>query len=297
MLSRLRSFLALLLLVGASACGSGHADVDSGTAVDAGMRDAQPSDAGRVDAQAVCAPACAATELCCADSHGDGRCINPREDVENCGGCGKTCLGGKGTACVLGSCVCGRVDFGCLGTDESLCCPARTTDGLPYCANLRTDGDDCGACGAACDIDQANMCAETLCVCGAARGPCTGAPDSRCCSDGLGAAFCVDTTSDTDHCGSCGNRCGFGETCMDGLCTLGVACPSGCSGTGICCHGVCCVRAACARDACGFGADAGVTDAGVTDAGVTDAGVTDTGVTDTGVVANDGMWLWLGRCA
>ncbi|NCQ60599.1 MAG: hypothetical protein GW913_08015, partial [Myxococcales bacterium] len=74
MLSRLRSFLALLLLVGASACGSGHADVDSGTAVDAGLRDAQPSDAGRVDAQAVCAPACAATELCCADSHGDGRC-------------------------------------------------------------------------------------------------------------------------------------------------------------------------------------------------------------------------------
>ncbi|NOY92731.1 MAG: hypothetical protein GXP55_16195 [Deltaproteobacteria bacterium] len=282
MRSSLRLVLALSVLLSASACGSSPSPEDAAPP-DAAPRDARPPDARPRDAGPVCTPACSPTELCCADSTGAPRCINPREDVENCGSCGRTCLGGRGTECALGACVCGFVDIGCGGTDESICCPPRSDGGIPYCANLRTDGSDCGGCGAGCDVDQANFCAGAVCVCGDMRGPCTGAPDSRCCEDEIGFATCVDTTSDPTHCGSCGHRCGPGERCTNSLCSFGPElCPSGCADGEVCCRGLCCARVLCLRDACGLDA----ADAGAVDSGVIDAGAVDSGVIDAGAVGD-----------
>jgi hypothetical protein len=98
------------------------------------------------------------------------------------------------------------------------------------------------------------------------RGACTGAPDSRCCVSDFGFASCVDTTSDIAHCGACGHRCGAGERCTSGVCSVGIeVCPSACGDGEVCCRGACCARVLCDRGVCG--ADAGAADAGAVDSG------------------------------
>lgn len=273
---------------GSWACGGGGPGSDGGAdasrldsgLVDAGRRDAASRDSGR---PAVCDPACGSSEECCAGPDGRGVCVDPRSDVGNCGSCGNSCLPGKGTECVLGACVCGRVDFGCGGTDESICCPPTERRAMSYCANLRTDGDDCGACGRVCDVTRSNQCAEGLCVCGDLRGPCPGGATSTCCVDELGFATCVDTTSDVAHCGACGHRCAFGQRCLDGVCTVGgVSCASGCGDGEVCCRGTCCASVLCDRGACS--GDAGIPDSGGADSGAADSGAVDSGAVDSGAV-------------
>jgi Stigma-specific protein, Stig1 len=46
-------------------------------------------------------------------------------------------------------------------------------------------------------------------------------PGSHCCN-----GTCVDTKTDPNNCGRCGNTCGTNETCTEGKCTTS-SCPSG----------------------------------------------------------------------
>jgi hypothetical protein len=59
---------------------------------------------------------------------------------------------------------------------------------------------------------------------------------ASCCDEG-DAAVCVDTSTDDEHCGSCGIRCadGYGTVCRFGACVCGDL-PFGCGGgPSICC--------------------------------------------------------------
>jgi hypothetical protein len=64
------------------------------------------------------------------------------------------------------------------------------------------------------------------------------APQSTRCSNGVCCNDqCVDTTSNVDHCGACGDECGPHATCNNGACR----CDAGFINCGIGCHaGVCC---------------------------------------------------------
>jgi formylglycine-generating enzyme len=71
------------------------------------------------------------------------------------------------------------------------------------CANLQTDSQNCGKCGAVCPAQTS--CTDGACVCNAGYELCDGA--------------CVDTTLNSKNCGKCGTACGAGEGCFSGKCS------------------------------------------------------------------------------
>lgn len=207
-----------MVIVLVAACGddsSSDAGADGGgdATIDVGRRDSRPQDTGPV-----CETECTGEERCCLVD-GTPTCVNTLTDDDNCGICGEQCglEFGRGTSCVLGRCECGNVDIGCGGDELSWCCPARTAGTMNYCANFFMDTLDCGGCGNACDVLQADNCNGMQCRCGSSRDACTGEPDSVCCF-GVAEASCVDTTTDREHCGECENRCALSQECVDGEC-------------------------------------------------------------------------------
>ena len=108
-------------------------------------------------------------------------------------------------ACAAG---CGKVNLKC--SPGTTACPSG-------CADVTTDGRNCGACGVTCGVDQA--CVGGSCTC-------TAAGMTSC------GSTCVDLTSDTANCGACGNGCATGQLCVAGscACTSGLtSCTSGCA--------------------------------------------------------------------
>ncbi len=196
---------------------------DDGSAADAAL-DTALADSGRDvlvrDRGPVCAVTCGPAEACCLVD-GEPRCVDTRANDDNCGGCGIQCGldFGRGEVCERQRCRCGTIDIGCRGDRASWCCPALRPDLHAYCANLEQDFLDCGACGASCDPARADRCDGGRCRCGSGPDACAGTRESTCCVGFVGSVSgCVDLGNDRDHCGACGNRCGFGTDCVDGLC-------------------------------------------------------------------------------
>jgi len=270
--------LLLASLVLGFACGDDDAAEDAGTdlGVDAFV---PPPDFGPP-----CDLDCGLESCCFVD--GEPTCVDTRNDPENCGLCGVACDEGRGTACERGFCVCGAARLGCLGTDESLCCPPVGDRTNHYCADLRADARDCGGCGIECDPRVGDRCGAARCVCGPdSRTGCAGTDESTCCQDEFGMVECRDLTIDRFHCGSCGNACRLVESCANGSCTLGPdICDEPCGDAQICCGGECCTRSGCIEGVCGGPPDGGTgaADAGVADGGAADAGVADGGAGDGG---------------
>ncbi|MEY2931646.1 MAG: hypothetical protein RL033_2395 [Pseudomonadota bacterium] len=133
-------------------------------------------------------------------------CVDTREDREHCGACDQRCA--TEGRCDEGSCVCPGALIAC---GES-------------CADLTSDEQHCGACGTSCFDTQ--TCDAGSCVCPANTVLCTpmtlGRVDDMVASVS-GTPQCVDTTSNSQNCGSCGNVCTGGQVCDGGSC----ACPSG----------------------------------------------------------------------
>ena len=120
---------------------------------------------GEVCSNGSCALTCGALTKC-SPSAGSDYCANTMTDTNNCGACGNAC--GTGQVCSSGVCT---LSCGAL----SKCSPST---GSPYCANTTTDNANCGSCGNACT--GANVCSNGVCTitCGALTtcSPSTGAP-------------------------------------------------------------------------------------------------------------------------
>jgi len=193
---------------------------------------------------------CRADEIACggtccnkliADACCDGKCVDFSGDENNCGGCGTVCELGKD--CVDGECVCLPDEVDCGNK----------------CANLLFDHDNCGTCGNACAADEGCFLGECRCPdptqdycdgqcvslgsndncgwcgnkclfgrecvagqCEDPCGPCEDHVDGACVpKDGQTECngACVNTQSDPNNCGGCGNVCPNSGGCQDGVCT------------------------------------------------------------------------------
>jgi hypothetical protein len=137
-----------------------------------------------------------------------GECVDTQSDDNNCGACGNVCSGGK--SCENGVCT----------------CPSGGTDCGGTCSDGYSDPNNCGRCGNVCQAGQD-------CAGGQCQAPCDACHervnnvcvlkdlDKTLVCDGV----CVDPKTDSDNCGSCGNKCLGGDTCQNGLC-IGSACPA-----------------------------------------------------------------------
>jgi len=74
------------------------------------------------------------------------RCVDPRNDANNCGRCGEVCADGE--VCSQGMCF--------------VPCDRGLTRCGSACRDLQTDGAHCGFCGNPCSAMQA--CAAGRCV-------------------------------------------------------------------------------------------------------------------------------------
>ncbi len=152
----------------------------------------------------------------CNNNTVDGCEVNLLTDPDNCNMCNHECDDSVGTpVCENG--VCGI----------SSCNPglAECIPGDPLCeTNIWTDVNNCGGCGAACNLPHATpLCANGNCMvdsCQSGWGDCNDQDPDGCE---------VDVTSNVENCGWCGNRCWYyhaGAVCAGGLCAMG-ACDAG----------------------------------------------------------------------
>jgi hypothetical protein len=210
-----------------------------------------------VDACGPCGPCevCGAAGSCVRQGKrcSDGRCIPDDQCCDSCGPC-KSCQGGSCqndnnaggctgcNSCSGGAC---RPDTskcsGCNSCQSGACAPDNSRCG----ANQRCEAGTCrDTCTPGLPCPSSNPCREgrTTCPSGCntstPRPDGTGCPGGEClngtCCAGTGRQVCddqcVDVRSNSNHCGSCGNRCPSSRSaCRDGVCS----CPSGqqdCSG-------------------------------------------------------------------
>jgi hypothetical protein len=138
--------------------------------------------------------------------------------AEHCGACGRACdaTGVKTLSCAAGVCtsVCLSGGSNCLRPEAP-----EPDDGCE--TDAATSLEHCGACGAACSLEnvEAPACVGGLCspTCKTGWGDCNG-PASGVADDGCE----VNVLADASNCGACGKPCllinATAATCSSGLC-------------------------------------------------------------------------------
>jgi len=207
------------------------------------------SDSGNCGA---CGVACGPGQTCTAGackttctaglSECSGACVNLQTDTANCGACGTAC--GAGQQCIAGACqlVCAGGTTDCSGScvnlqnDPAHCgtcvttcsggqvcqsgactlsCVGGTTNCSGSCVSLAIDPNNCGACGSACSSNHIPVpsCGSSVCngTCASGWSDCNANKRIDGCE--------VNTASDNNNCGACGNVCPGVQTCVNGACT------------------------------------------------------------------------------
>ena len=173
--------------------------------------------------------ACAGDKGSCGDRHAcpfGGGCPNGQEccgtDVQT----GKCCSHGR--KCFNGEC----------------CTPCGGPNG-PCCAQEFVGGICCkGQCHLPCLDGWALDPRTCRCECYHVLGGRVGV-EQVCCPPGLTDCGnqCVDTLSDDQNCGTCGNACGAGESCCGGECCDRCECENGqCTHNWFVCGSGCCFQ-------------------------------------------------------
>jgi len=174
--------------------------------------------------------ACPANQICtiggsgctCPSSSPDycgGACTNQQSDPKNCGACGNDC---SALPHVSGPTTC---NAGVCSVPATSC-----ANGWMHCSSTANAGCET-------DISSPTTCGNCATTCPASAPHCAAAGSSYSCVTGCSGSTptlcngaCVDTTSNSNYCGSCTVSCGGGMTCQSGQCK----CPSGtlnCGGT------------------------------------------------------------------
>ncbi len=153
----------------------------------------------------VCVFPCSGADADC-DGNLDNNCeTNTWSDPNNCGACGRVCNFDHATGrCEVGACEILSCDHGFASCDFL---------DINGCETSIFSLDNCGACGVACDLDHASESCDTgACLvleCDLGWGDC----------DSDSANGCeIDSLSDPENCGHCGNLCDTGYHCQDGGC-------------------------------------------------------------------------------
>jgi hypothetical protein len=155
---------------------------------------------------------CANSSLCYGLIPGSGCnavCTDLQTDVNNCGACGNNCgtlLAPEGwqvprpAVCEQGKCKCIPTETLCTGKTKN------------YCADLKSDSRNCGACGFSCPLNL--VCSNRRCICPSWSS--TTCPDK---TSPIGYT-CNDLKSDNSNCGKCGNKCTGTQNpyCVNGAC-------------------------------------------------------------------------------
>jgi len=134
----------------------------------------------------------------CATAPGTGEavCRDLMNDPDHCGACFFSACA-TGANCVSGTCKCPEGQEVLEGSCIPICSPGTHHDlrfgttCVPNCPGNQVNTAPSGACGCP------TLPGGTLLVCG---------------------DMCVDTNTDTNNCGTCGNACTSGQTCQSGSC-------------------------------------------------------------------------------
>jgi hypothetical protein len=191
-------------------CGECDRKCPAGIACVGGECAATPAACGAGHHGAYCALDAGASSVCCVEG-----CVDLDHTNTSCGGCGYAC--GAGLTCVDGACLA----FTCTIALENTSCAGDGGVGTccsAACVDRKTDPTNCGTCGHVCSVGM--TCQGGGCgfdVCDAAHlGAACHLDDTqlgRCCSAG-----CVDTKTDNENCGGCGQPCPPPTTCQNGAC-------------------------------------------------------------------------------
>jgi hypothetical protein len=101
----------------------------------------------------------------------------------------------------------------CAKASDLVTCPDGQDSCGSSCITLATDSANCGSCGNTCLAGQ-------VCVMGKCAVECP-MGDLKCDKKDAGGAgaTCVNSKTDNDNCGSCGNICPAGQICYGGACS------------------------------------------------------------------------------
>ncbi len=156
----------------------------------------------------------------------------PRLGPTPCGAVGQRCCEGLddgGASVAAGGC---DTTSYCLSTSDAgtggtcRACPTGRIACNNRCVDTTSDSDHCGACGAACPVNE--RCVRSVTDAGVSAGACTHVcPTLQTWCDA--AMSCVALSSTVEHCGRCGNACSFANasaSCLGGTCRMN-SCATG----------------------------------------------------------------------